>query len=210
MLARNLNSHKRATSQQKGGQTDQKKFREDQVVAGFEAYLKQDLKISSKASEREFAEAQWYLLLKNALDASLPHLKRGEDFKVGINNQEGLEVQSYANTTASAINKIWAQGDLKLDQMPDALFFPSAKYLDWRPICDAETVQLWECEIYLFSDSVLKLGNNRKGGNAQSKWINKYEEALRWLPKESDLRLKTIHGQSFKYQSKQGQPRQVC
>ena len=65
---------------EKGGHKDREKFREDQVVAGFEAYLKQDLKISSKASEREFAEAQWYFLLKNALDAALPHLKRGEDF----------------------------------------------------------------------------------------------------------------------------------
>ena len=59
-------------------------------------------------------------------------------------------------------------------------------------------VNLWECDIYLFSDSVLKLGK-KKSGNAQEKWIAKYEEELKWLPKDSDLRLKTIHGQSFRY-----------
>ena len=103
-----------------------------------------------EASEHEFAEAQWYLLLKNALEASFSHLKRGEDLKVGVNNQEDLDGQSYANMITSAINKIWAQGDLKLDHMPDPLFLSSGKHRDWRPLCDAEMVNLWECDLSIF------------------------------------------------------------
>ena len=60
-------------------------------------------------------------------------------------------------------------------------------------------VQYLECEIYLLSDSVLKLGKSKKGGSAQEKWIAKYNNALGWMPKNSDLRIRTVHGQSFKY-----------
>ena len=47
-------------------------------------------------------------------------------------------------------------------------------------------MHLLECEHFLFSDSVLKIG---KKGEAH-KWVGKYEEALKWLPKDSDLHLK--------------------
>ena len=180
---------------EQGGQKDHDQFCSDQMVAGFEAYLRQELRISSEASERDFAEAQWYLLLKDALKASMIHLKRGEDFKVGTRNQKDLEGQSYANMIASAVEMMKAQGDLKLKEMPDPEFLTTNMHKDWRPICDAETVQFLECENYVFADSVLKLGK-KKGASG---WVNRYEQALWWLPKESDLRLKTIHGQSFKY-----------
>ena len=180
---------------EQGGQKDHDQFCSDQKVAGFEAYLRQELKISSEASERDFAEAQWYLLLKDALKASMIHLKRGEDFKVGTRNQKDLEGQSYANMIASAVKMMKAQGDLKLKEMPDPEFLTTNMHKDWRPICDAETVQFLECENYVFADSVLKLGKTK----GASSWVKRYEQALWWLPKESDLRLKTIHGQSFKY-----------
>ena len=60
--------------------------------------------------------------------------------------------------TASAIQMMQAQGDLQLKEMPDLEFLTTPKHRNWRPICDAETVQILECENYLFSDSVLKLG----------------------------------------------------
>ena len=45
---------------------------------------------------------------------------------------------------------------------------------------------------------MLKLGKNKKGGSAQDRWITKYNDALSWMPKNSDLRIRTIHGQSFR------------
>ena len=116
------------------------------MVAGFESYLKQELKIRPDASEHEFAAAQWYLLLRDALKASLIHLQRGDDFKVGTQNQENLDGQSYANMTASAFEKLRAQGDLRLKEMPTSEFLTSGTHKDWRPICDAEVVQYLECE----------------------------------------------------------------
>ena len=109
---------------------------------------------------------------------------------------------------AAAIEKLRAQGDLMLKQMPNLEFLTTNEHKAWRPICDANTVHILESENYLFSDSVLKLG--RKGGT--NKWVGRYEETLKWLPKESDLRLKTIHGQSFKYhwEVEPGLPRQEC
>ena len=148
----------------KGGHKDRQSYYDDQRFAGFEEHLKKQLHMPPEASEHDFAKAQWDLLLKNALDATFSHLKQGEDLKIGVNNQKDLDGQAYANMASSAIYKIWAQGDLKLDHMPDSLIFSDSKYKDWRPICDAETLNLWECDIYLFSDSVLKLGKKRRIG----------------------------------------------
>ena len=57
------------------------------MVAGFEDYLRRELKIKPEAPEHDFAEAQWDLLLKDALKAFMIHLKRGDDFKVGTQNR---------------------------------------------------------------------------------------------------------------------------
>ena len=52
---------------EKGGQKSREQFSSDNMVAGFETYMKRELKIKPEASEHDFAEAQWYLLLKDAL-----------------------------------------------------------------------------------------------------------------------------------------------
>ena len=49
-------------------------------------------------------------LLKDALSSSLSHLKRGADLKIGTQNQDDLDGQSYANMTASAFEKLRASG----------------------------------------------------------------------------------------------------
>ena len=182
----------------KGGRKDRQQFYDDQRFAGFEQFLKQDLRMRPNASEHDFAAAQWDILLRDAAEATFSHLKKGEDLKVGIHSQKNLDRQAYANMTATAILNLRRQGDLILNEIPDSLFFTKGDFQKWRPICDAETLNLWECDIYLFSDSVLKLGT-KKGGDATQRWVNKYQDGLAWLPKSSDLRLKTIHGQSFRY-----------
>ena len=94
----------------------------------------------------------------------------------------------------SAVDKLRAQGDLLLQEIPSPGFLASAEYTQWRPIADKESVDLLECEQYLFSDSVLKLG--KKGA---SKWESYYEEAIKWMQKETGLRMRTTHGKPFKY-----------
>ena len=97
------------------------------MVKACEEYLKAELKLKANASERQFAEAQWSLLLQTALDAVLVHLKEGEDFKIGARNQK-LEPQSYANMVAAAIERLHAQGDLMLRDMPDQQFLTTATH----------------------------------------------------------------------------------
>ena len=77
----------------------------------------------------------------------------------------------------------------------DTSFLTTTQYKDWQPICDAESVRLLECENYVFSDSVLLLG--KKG--TPEKWIQRYNDTIRWLSSSSDVSLKTVHGQPFKY-----------
>ena len=97
-------------------------------------------------------------LPSGALASVLSHLKRSDDLKIGTQNRDDLDGQSYANMTAAAFDKLLAQGDLRLKEMPDSEFLTSEKRKDWRPIHDAEMVQYLDCENYSFSDSVLKLG----------------------------------------------------
>ena len=79
------------------------------MIKACENYLKAELRLEADLSERQLAEAQWSHLLKATLDAALIHLKKGEDFKIGANNQT-LEHQSYANMVAAAIEMLHAQG----------------------------------------------------------------------------------------------------
>ena len=82
-----------------------------------------------------------------------------------------------------------------LREMPDQRFLTTTIHTNWRPIADKECVEILECEYYLFSDSVLKL--SKKG--AAHKWEGHYKAALKWMQKETDLRMNTIHGKPFKY-----------
>ena len=147
--------------------------------------------MKGEVTERQMAEAQWSMLLKAALDAILTQLKDGDDFKIGAGNQT-LEQRSYATMIASAVERLHAQGDLMLQKMPDQQYLKTACYTQWRPIADKESVNFLECECYLFSDSVLKLG--KKG---TSKWESYYEEAIKWMQKEAGLRMRTIHGKNL-------------
>ena len=95
---------------------------------------------------------------------------------------------------ATAIEKLHAQGDLMLQDMPDQQFLTKATHTNYLPIADKECVDILECEYHLFSDSVLKLGKKQPA----HKWAGYYKEAITWLHK-SDLRLRTVHGKPFKY-----------
>ena len=158
-----------------GGTRTREQFDEDQMIKACESYLTVELKLGADVTERQLAEAQWSHLLKATLDATLVHLKKGEDFNIDAHNQT-LEHQSCANMVAAAIDMLQAQGDLMLQEIPSQQLLMSAAYTNWLPIADKECVNFLECEHHLFSDSVLKLG--KKG---EAKWEGYYEEALAWM-----------------------------
>ena len=118
-----------------GGTRTREQFDEDQMIKACENCLKVELKLGADVTERQLAEAQWSHLLKATLDATLIHLKKGEDFKIGAHNQT-LEHQSYANMVAAAIEMLHAQGDLMIQEMPSQQLLTTAAHTNWRPIAD--------------------------------------------------------------------------
>ena len=146
--------------------------------------------MDTTASAQNFAEKQWKFLIKDALEASIFHLHDKDDQKREYRQSSG----AYSVMLARVLKKMKSDSALLTQEHMNTSILRD-DYKDWCPICDSESIRLFECENYVFSDSVLLLGKRGK----PEKWINRYNNTVDWLEKTSGVRLKTIHGRPWQY-----------
>ena len=160
----------------------------DENIKAFAAMLRRQLKVDTSASAQFFAEKQWEFLIKDALEAAIFHLHDKEDQKRAC----WKSTASYSVILSRVLYQMKSDHALKGYINTSIL---KDDYKAWCPIGDSESIRLFECDNYVFSDSVLLLGKRGK----QQTWINKYNTTVDWLAKNSEVRLKTVHGHPWQY-----------
>ena len=135
-------------------------------------------------------EMQWKDIFARTLDAALGQLEGGEELQIGAANNPDINVRDQANMTVSAIIRLRAQSDLSIPEIPDwREFYGSGKFLKSFPFSTVHSIDYFETEVHLFSDSVLKLGKT------VNKWPQQYADHL----SEAGATLKTLHCRTRKW-----------
>ena len=147
-------------------------------------------RISPAESQRSLAERQWRDILTLAIEGSLSQLKKGEELAIGLANQQNIKLHELAGMAINAIFQLRAQGDLSFPDIPDLEeFYASGQFTQFLPFSNVQSIDIFESKIYLFSDSVLKMGNT------VNKWPQQYETHINY----AGVKKFTTHGQPFQW-----------
>ena len=136
-----------------------------------DALFKLYKKVPADADSSSTNEILWRDILNRTIDGLVPQIKDGEELSIGIANSPDRTMLDYANITITAIEKLRAQGDLSIPDIPGMEeFFGSGRFLEHQPFYNPDCIDFYESEILLYSDSVLKIGNT------VNKWPSQYKE----------------------------------
>ena len=121
------------------------------------------------SSSAAMACAQWTEILLQTIRSTGHHNRDSNELVIGLFNKfEPTDTETYSNIAINLIEMMVTQGDLCFKNLGDLkALLDAPEYLKMKPFANPFNLDMFESEIYIFTDSVTKMGKN--GGHKMAR-----------------------------------------